>query len=123
MQLPYILYYYRTLLDEMLKISMINPILADKLPGVTRILRENGVKRAYAFGSVCTDRFNETSDIDLLIDLDEQLDPVSYGEKYFIIIQALEAILKRPVDIVTQRSLKKTYFCKVVNQTKTAIYE
>jgi uncharacterized protein len=102
---------------------MINAQLANQLPAVTRILKENGVKRAYAFGSVCTDRFNEDSDIDLLIAFDEALDPVSYGENYFAIAHALEAILNRPVDLVTERSLKNPYFIATLNQTKTAIYE
>ena len=80
---------------------MMNAVLADKLPIIVRILKENGVKRAYAFGSVCTDQFTETSDIDLLIDFDENLDPISYGENYFTIAHALESLLKRPVDLVT----------------------
>ncbi|QHV97604.1 nucleotidyltransferase family protein [Spirosoma endbachense] len=102
---------------------MIHAILADKLSIVTRILKENGVKRAYAFGSVCTEQFTETSDIDLLIDFDELLDPISYGENFFAIADALESILKRPVDLVTQRSVKNPYFSKILDQTKMAIYE
>ncbi len=102
---------------------MMNPILANELPAVTRILRENGVKRAYAFGSVCTDQFNEASDVDLLIAFDDTLDPVQYGENYFAIADALEAILKHPVDLVTERSLKNPYFIARLNKTKTAIYE
>ena len=102
---------------------MIHPFLAAQLPTVTRILKENGVKRAYAFGSVCTDRFTETSDVDLLIGFDESLDPVSYGENYFTIAHALESVLNRPVDLVTERALKNPYFITVLEQTKTAIYE
>lgn len=102
---------------------MIHSVLAQKLSVVTRILKENGVKRAYAFGSVCSDRFNEASDIDLLIDFDEHLDPVTYGENYFIIAQSLESLLGCPVDLVTQRSVKNPYFRKTVEQTKTVIYE
>lgn len=90
--------------------QMIHPFLADQLPAVTRILKENGVTRAYAFGSVCTDRFTVTSDVDLLIGFDERLDPISYGENYFTIAHALESVLNRPVDLVTERSLKKTVF-------------
>jgi len=102
---------------------MINSALANELPAVTRILRENGVKRAYAFGSVCTDHFSENSDIDLLIAFDDSLDPMLYGENYFAIAHALESVLKRPVDLVTERSLQNPYFIAMLNQTKTAIYE
>lgn len=102
---------------------MINAVLANELPVVTQILRENGVKRAYAFGSVCTEQFNEASDIDLLIAFDETLDPLQYGDNYFIIAHALESVLKRSVDLVTERSLKNPYFIAMLEQTKTAIYE
>ena len=80
-------------------------------------------KRAYAFGSVCTDQFNEASDIDLLIAFDDTLDPIQYGDNYFTIAHALENVLKRPVDLVTERSLKNPYFIAMLERTKTAIYE
>lgn len=102
---------------------MINALLANQLPTVTRILREKGVKRAYAFGSVCTEQFSETSDIDLLIAFDETLDPVVYGENYFALAHALESILQRRVDLVTERSLQNPYFIAMLNRTKMAIYE
>lgn len=103
--------------------DMINSVLANELPAVTRILRENGVKRAYAFGSVCTDRFNEDSDIDLLIAFDDSLDTVQYGENYFAIAHALELVLNRPVDLITERSLQNPHFIATLNKTKTALYE
>jgi uncharacterized protein len=102
---------------------MINSLLTDELPAITRILKENGVKRAYAFGSVCTDQFTDKSDIDLLIAFDESLDPVRYGENYFTIAHALESVLKRPVDLVMERSLRNPLFIATVNKTKTVIYE
>ena len=102
---------------------MINALLANELPTVTRILRENGVKRAYAFGSVCTEQFNEASDIDLLIAFDDRLDPIQYGDNYFTIADALESVLKRPVDLATERSIQNPHFIAMLDKTKTAIYE
>ena len=102
---------------------MINALLANQLPTVTRILREKGVKRAYAFGSVCTEQFNEASDVDLLIAFNETLDPVVYGENYFSLAHALELVLQRRVDLVTERSLQNPHFIAMLNETKMAIYE
>jgi len=103
--------------------AMMNAVLTDKLPVVTQILRANNVTRAYAFGSVCTDRFTDRSDIDLLVAFDETLDPVTYGETYFALVDALELALQRPVDLVTERSLQNPHFIARLNKTKTAIYE
>ena len=98
-------------------------ILSSKLAAVSQILKDNKVKRAFAFGSVCTDQFNEQSDIDLLIAFEDDLDPITYGENYFNIIEKLEAILHRHVDLVTERTLRNPYFIKVMERTKTPIYE
>jgi uncharacterized protein len=102
---------------------MIHHVLKDKLPAVTQLLKEHNVKRAYAFGSVCTDKFNSESDIDLLIAFEDGLDPLVYGESYWIILFALQDMFKREIDLVTEPSLKNPYFIKVMNQTKTPIYE
>lgn len=99
------------------------PILHQHLSQMTQILSQNQVRRAYAFGSVCTERFRPDSDIDLLIAFEDGLDPVMYAENYFAIADALEALLQHPVDLVTEPSLKNPYFIKVMNQTKLPIYE
>ena len=46
---------------------MIHPILQQKLPEVMSICKQHRVKQLYAFGSVCTDKFNNDSDIDFII--------------------------------------------------------
>lgn len=96
-------------------------VLTDNLPVITRILNENRVVRAYAFGSVCTDRFTDASDVDLLIDLDD--DPLSYSNHYFRVLDALQTLLGRDVDLVTERSVQSPYFRKTLEATKVPIYE
>ena len=63
---------------------MIHPVLSDRLPQVRELLKKNRVRKAYAFGSVCTDHFNSESDIDLLIDFEENLDPLVQGENWWL---------------------------------------
>ncbi|MCD4664456.1 MAG: nucleotidyltransferase domain-containing protein [Bacteroidales bacterium] len=102
---------------------MIQPILYNKLPDVERLLKENKVQRAYVFGSVCTESFKDESDIDFLISFEKDIGPIEYGENYFKILYALQKILKRDVDLMTEETLTNPYFIKVMNKTKTAIYE
>lgn len=102
---------------------MIQPFLQTKLPEVTRILKENQVTKAYAFGSVCTENFTETSDVDLLIALDEALDPIEYGQRYFAVLKRLQTLLGREVDLVTERSVRSPFFRKKPEQTRQVIYE
>ncbi len=98
-------------------------IVTERLDELTRLLKAHKVKRAYAFGSVCTDKFNEKSDIDLLIAFEEGLDPIEYGDLYWSLDETLPKLFGRSVDLMTERQLRNPYFIKVMNKTKTPIYE
>ena len=98
-------------------------IFTKKLTELTSLLKSHKVKRAYAFGSVCTDKFNEESDIDLLIAFEDGIDPIEYGDLYWSLYETLPKLFGRPVDLMTERQLRNPYFIKVLNKTKTPIYE
>ncbi len=98
-------------------------VLKNKMPVVVQLLKKHKVKLAYAFGSAVTGGFGKDSDIDLLVAFDETLDPVAYGQHYFELAEQLEQILKHPVDLVTEASLKNPYFIKSLNETKVPLYE
>lgn len=59
---------------------MFHPTLQAQLPLVTKLFKENKIKSAYAFGSVVGDNFNSESDIDLLINFEDGLEPLETGE-------------------------------------------
>jgi predicted nucleotidyltransferase len=102
---------------------MIHASVQRELPDLINILKSHKVKRAYEFGSVCTDHFNQNSDVDLLIAFEEGIDPVEYGDLYWSLDEKLPELLHRPVDILTEKQLRNPFFIKVMNQTKTALYE
>ncbi len=100
-----------------------NKLLTDKLPEIKALLKKYQVRRAYAFGSVCTPSFNDSSDVDFLISFEEGLDPLVMGENWWSIYYSLQDIVKRNVDLVTEGSLHNPYFIKVLEKTKVPIYE
>ncbi len=54
-----------------------------KYIGDIRILcRQNKVRTLYAFGSVLTDEFTESSDIDFIVEIDSD-DPLEYADIRF----------------------------------------
>lgn len=75
----------------------------------------------YAFGSVCTDRFNDNSDIDLLISFDD-LSIEQYTDNYFDLHYKLQDLFSRKIDLLTDNSLSNPYFIKGIEQTKQLIY-
>ena len=101
---------------------MIHSVIHEKLPEIKNLLRQHHVKSAYVFGSVCTDNFNDQSDVDLLIDFDENLTPVERGELWWGLYYSLKKFLKREIDIVTEKSLQNPFFIQELNETKQLIY-
>ena len=82
---------------------------------------KHNVKSLYAFGSVLTDKFNNESDVDLLVDF-QQLDVLNYGDNYYSLKFSLENILKRNIDLLEQKAIKNPYFLETLNQNKKLIY-
>lgn len=88
---------------------------------ILNLCKAHKVKSLYAFGSVLTDKFNNESDVDLIVDF-EQLDVLDYGDNYYDFKFSLENIFKRSVDLLEQKALKNPYFIRTVNQSKKLIY-
>ncbi len=87
------------------------------------LCKQHHVKSLYAFGSSITEKFDEkTSDVDLLIELDED-DPVERGEKLISIWDALEDFFQRKVDLLTETSIRNPYLRKSIDDTKELIYD
>ncbi len=96
-------------------------LLTDHIDQLKTLCKTHNVKSLFAFGSVCTDRFNDQSDIDFLISFNS-MDYGDYADAYFDLADKFEALFHRSVDLVTDKSLSNPYFIDSVNQTKTLIY-
>jgi predicted nucleotidyltransferase len=96
-------------------------IITDHIHQIRRVCDEQHIQSLFAFGSVCSDRFNDASDIDLLVSF-KPLDYGDYADNYFLTANMFEKIFQRPVDLVTEKSLKNPYFIDSVNQTKVLLY-
>ena len=102
---------------------MVAQFLKDKLPEVIQTLKTHRVKKAYAFGSVCTDKFNLKSDIDLLIDFNTEDSFTGYAENFWELEEKLRAILNRKVDLLPTHTLRNPYFIEEIEETKILLYE
>ncbi len=99
-----------------------NKIVADRIDDLKRLCNTFSVKSMYVFGSVCTDKFNDQSDIDILISFDN-LSIDQYTDNYFDLHYKLQDLFGRKIDLLTDKSLSNPYFIKGLEQTKQLIYE
>lgn len=95
--------------------------LDNYLDQIKELCSQNKVRHLFAFGSVITDRFNESSDVDLLVDI-ALSDPFDYAESYFDLKFKLQELLNRPVDLLEEKGLRNTYLIENINQNKKLIY-
>ncbi len=89
---------------------------------IEALLLKHKVKTLHAFGSVFSDDFNECSDIDLLVEF-SPMPMEEYADNYFDLLEALEKICQRNVDLVTLPSVRNPYFKQEMDKTKQLIFE
>ncbi len=96
-------------------------LITDNQDKINTLCMTHNVKSLFAFGSVCTDKFNNKSDVDLLISFN-QMDYGDYADAYFDLADQFENLFQRQVDLVTEKSLSNPYFIDSINKTKTLLY-
>ena len=96
-------------------------LISDNLNDIKTLCTDYNVKTLFAFGSVCTDKFTDKSDVDLLISFNP-MDYGDYADTYFKLADKFEQLFKRSVDLVTEKSLSNPYLIDSINKTKTLLY-
>lgn len=100
---------------------MLANLITDNINQIRTLCKEHKVKELYAFGSATTDKFNEESDVDLLVEFGE-VSIEKYADNYFDFIESLEKLFGRGVDLVTAKYLKNRIFIKRLNDTKQMLF-
>jgi predicted nucleotidyltransferase len=80
------------------------------------------VQEFYMFGSILTNQFNESSDIDILIQFG-QVELLDYFDNYMDLKEKLEELFKRPVDLVENQSIRNPIFRRIIDREKLLVYE
>ncbi len=88
------------------------------LPEIKKLLREYGVEHAYLFGSAAKGNMKEDSDVDFIIKFPDDMHYTTYADNYFALADALEALLKKSVDLVTEKTLKNPFLLQTINLNK-----
>ena len=96
-------------------------MLHDIEKSTREVLDEYPIRKAAFFGSVLEERFDEKSDVDIII----EFLPGTRGIEFFGLKLDLEERLKRPIDLMTFNALTKanSKFKNVVEREAYVFYE
>lgn len=94
---------------------------AGKQEMIERLCKENKVRSLFAFGSAVRNELKPESDIDLLVDIDAN-DPFEYTDNYFNLLEQLQKLFGKPVDLLETRGLKNRFLKAEIERTKVPLY-
>jgi predicted nucleotidyltransferase len=108
---------------DYLRVIKMKESIQTRLGDFLTLCKSHIVKNIYVFGSAVTENFNdESSDIDLLIEIDND-NPIERGENLMDIWDKLEVFFQRKVDLVTISSIKNPILRKNIDTTKILLYD
>lgn len=80
-----------------------------------------GVQKLESFGSAVRGDFDPArSDVDFFYEFDGN--PVGLADRFFGLLEDLELLLGRKVDLVSARDVRNPYFLQVANQHRVTLY-
>lgn len=100
-----------------------NALIENKIEDLRQLCSKYHVRRLELFGSAASEKHfdAESSDLDLLVEF-LPLQPGRYADAYFGLLEALEKLYGRPVDLVMPRAVKNPYFRESINRNKVVLY-
>lgn len=100
---------------------MLKDLIARDRVALGVLLAANRVSRLYAFGSSVHGPFGPDSDVDVLVEVDAPDEEA--GRMLINVWNGLEQLFQRPVDLLTESSLRNPYLRAEVERSKQLIYD
>lgn len=90
---------------------------------IERLCLRHHVRRLEVFGSAADpNRFNpETSDLDFLVAF-QPMPVEDYADAYFGLLEGLQNLFERRVDLIVAEAIRNPYFLEKVNQSREEVY-
>jgi predicted nucleotidyltransferase len=97
-------------------------LIKDKQQEIIAACKKHHVEALSLFGSAASNRFGDDSDIDFLVQFSKDLEVIQYADNYFLLLDALQSILNKKVDLVSNKSIKNPVLREEIFQSKIDLY-
>ena len=101
---------------------MLAPLITNNLNEIKALCIKHKVEELYVFGSAVSDKFNEKSDVDLIVKFNSGVPVEDYADLYFDLADGFEELFKRKVDLMTDKPIKNKYLKLNIDNSKQMIY-
>ena len=97
--------------------------IEENYESLKRLCKQYRVKRFEVFGSALTgEGFDpKNSDLDFLVEF-LPLQPGEHANAYFGLLEALQDLFTRSIDLVETKAIRNPYFLESINQNRKEIY-
>lgn len=98
------------------------PLIENNRDAILAFCRKHHVARLDVFGSAVSGDFDlARSDLDFLVEF-EPLEPAQLADAYFGLLDDLQKLFRRRVDLVTPKAIRNPYFRRDVEATREVLY-
>ena len=104
-----------------MKGDLLMKLIENNIQMIIDLCKKYKVNKLFVFGSILTNRFNETSDIDMVVDFD-RIDLMDYADNYFDLKSSLQDLLGREVDLLEEKGILNPILKKNIDNTKQLVY-
>ena len=87
-------------------------LIENNIQAIIALCKKHKVNKLFVFGSILTNRFNDDSDVDLVVDF-KKAKVEDYFDNYFDFKYSLEDLLGREVDLLEEQTIKNPYLKKM----------
>ena len=96
-------------------------IIERNIEMILALCEKHKVRELSVFGSVLSDRFNDESDIDFVVDFGV-MDIAEYADNYLNMQASLSQLLGREIDLLEDKAIRNPILRKNIDRTKQVIY-
>ena len=97
-------------------------LLEERQQSLVELCRRYHVARLDVFGSAASGAFESaTSDVDFLVTF-EPMPPADHADAYFGLLDALESLFDREIDLIEEDAVENPYFRRAVAASRVSLY-
>jgi predicted nucleotidyltransferase len=97
-------------------------LLEESLQSVSALCKRYRVARLDVFGSAARGNFaSATSDLDFIVTF-EPMPPADHADAYFGLLEGLESLFDREIDLIEEEAIKNPYFHRSASASRVQLY-